>query len=211
MKKLFLSPLILLAAACSQAAAAPPPAAKVDVPAASGLQTAVFAGGCFWGMEGVFEHVKGVRSVVSGYAGGKAGDANYEQVSSEGTGHAEAVKIAYDPKQVSYGQLLRVFFAEHDPTTLNRQGPDQGTSYRSAIFPQNAAQRHAAAAYIAQLTGAHAFPHPIVTRIESGGFYPAEAYHQGFLRKNPHHPYIVMWDLPKLGELKRQFPELWRS
>jgi peptide-methionine (S)-S-oxide reductase len=211
MNKLLLTPLILVAAACSQAAAAPPPAAKVDVPAANGLQTAVFAGGCFWGMEGVFEHVKGVRSVVSGYAGGKSGDASYEQVSSETTGHAEAVKIAYDPKQVSYGQLLRVFFAEHDPTLLNRQGPDHGTSYRSAIFPQNAAQRHAASAYIAQLGAAHAFPRPIVTRIESGGFYPAEAYHQGFLRKNPHHPYIVMWDMPKLGELRKQFPELWRG
>jgi peptide-methionine (S)-S-oxide reductase len=211
MNKLLLTPLILVAAACSQASAAPPPAAKVDVPAAASLQTAVFAGGCFWGMEGVFEHVKGVRSVVSGYAGGKAGDATYERVSSEGTGHAEAIKIAYDPRQVSYGQLLRVFFAEHDPTSLNRQGPDQGTSYRSAIFPQNAAQRHAASAYIAQLNGAHAFPRPIVTRIESGGFYPAEAYHQGFLRKNPHHPYIMMWDMPKLAELKKQFPELWRG
>ena len=211
MNKLLLAPLIVAAAACSQASAAPPPAAKIDVPAAAGAQTAVFAGGCFWGMEGVFEHVKGVRSVVSGYAGGKAGDANYEQVSSEGTGHAEAVRISYDPKQVSYGQLLRIFFAEHDPTSLNRQGPDQGTSYRSAIFPQNPAQRKAAAAYIAQLNGAHAFPRPIVTRIESGGFYPAEAYHQGFLRKNPHHPYIMMWDMPKLGDLKRQFPEHWRA
>jgi len=211
MNKLLLIPLLFAAAACGQASAAPPPAAKIDVPAAAGLQTAVFAGGCFWGMEGVFEHVKGVRSVVSGYAGGKAGDANYEQVSSETTGHAEAVKIAYDPKQVSYGQLLRIFFAEHDPTSLNRQGPDRGTSYRSAIFPQNAAQRKAASAYIAQLNAAHAFPRPIVTRIEGGGFYPAEAYHQGFLRKNPHHPYIVMWDMPKLGELKKQFPELWRG
>jgi peptide-methionine (S)-S-oxide reductase len=210
MNKFLLTPLIILAAACSQASAAPPPAAKVDVPAAAGLQTAVFAGGCFWGMEGVFEHVKGVRSVVSGYAGGKPGDATYEQVSSEGTGHAEAVKVAYDPRQISYGQLLRIFFAEHDPTSLNRQGPDQGTSYRSAVFPQNAAQRHAASAYIAQLNAAHAFPRPIVTRIEGGGFYPAEAYHQGFLRKNPHHPYIMMWDMPKLGDLKRQFPELWR-
>jgi peptide-methionine (S)-S-oxide reductase len=211
MKKLLLLPLLGIAAACSQAAAAPPPPAKVDIPAAAGRQTAVFAGGCFWGMEGVFEHVKGVRSVVSGYAGGKAGDANYEQVSSETTGHAEAVRISYDPKQVSYGQLLRVFFAEHDPTSLNRQGPDQGTSYRSAIFPQNAAQRRAAAAYIAQLNASHAFARPIVTHIESGGFYPAEAYHQGFLRKNPHYPYIVMWDMPKLGELKKQFPDLWRA
>jgi peptide-methionine (S)-S-oxide reductase len=211
MKQLLTVALLGFAAACSQASAAPPPPAKVDVPASARLQTAIFAGGCFWGMEGVFEHVKGVRSVVSGYAGGKAGDASYEQVSSESTGHAEAIRITYDPKQVSYGQLLRVFFAEHDPTSLNRQGPDQGTSYRSAVFPQDAAQRRAASAYIAQLAAAHAFPRPIVTRIESGGFYPAEAYHQGFLRKNPHHPYIVMWDMPKLGELRKQFPELWRG
>jgi peptide-methionine (S)-S-oxide reductase len=211
MKKLLIAPLLLAAAACGQASAAPPPPARVDVPASPRLQTAVFAGGCFWGMEGVFEHVKGVRSVVSGYAGGKAGDASYEQVSSETTGHAEAVRISYDPKQISYGQLLRIFFAEHDPTSLNRQGPDQGTSYRSAIFPQDPAQRRAAGAYIAQLNAAHAFPRPIVTRIESGGFYPAEAYHQGFLRKNPHHPYIVMWDMPKLGELRKQFPDLWRG
>jgi peptide-methionine (S)-S-oxide reductase len=162
-------------------------------------------------MEGVFEHVKGVRLVVSGYAGGTARDASYEQVSSETTGHAEAVKISYDPKQISYGQLLRIFFAEHDPTTLNHQGPDSGTSYRSAIFPQDAAQRHAARAYIAQLNAARAFPRPIVTRIESGGFYPAEAYHQGFLRKHPDHPYIRMWDMPKLGDLRRQFPNLWRA
>jgi peptide-methionine (S)-S-oxide reductase len=211
MKKLLILPLLAAAAACGQASAAPPPPAKVDVPASPRLQTAVFAGGCFWGMEGVFEHVKGVRSVVSGYAGGKADDANYEQVSSETTGHAEAVRISYDPKQISYGQLLRIFFAEHDPTSLNRQGPDEGTSYRSAIFPQDAAQRRAAGAYIAQLGAAHAFPRPIATRIESGGFYPAEAYHQGFLRKNPHHPYIVMWDMPKLGALKKQFPDLWRG
>jgi peptide-methionine (S)-S-oxide reductase len=211
MKQLLIVALLGFAAACSQASAAPPPPAKVDVPASARLQTAIFAGGCFWGMEGVFEHVKGVRSVVSGYAGGKAGDASYEQVSSESTGHAEAIRITYDPKQVSYGQLLRVFFAEHDPTSLNRQGPDQGTSYRSAVFPQDAAQRRAASAYIAQLAAARAFPRPIVTRIESGGFYPAEAYHQGFLRKNPHHPYIVMWDMPKLGELRKQFPELWRG
>jgi peptide-methionine (S)-S-oxide reductase len=214
MKKLLIAPLLgplLGLAACAQASAAPPPPARVDVPASTGLQTAIFAGGCFWGMEGVFEHVKGVRSVVSGYAGGKAGDANYEQVSSETTGHAEAVKISYDPKQISYGQLLRIFFAEHDPTSLNRQGPDQGTSYRSAIFPRDAAQRKAAAAYIAQLSASRAFPRPIVTHIESGGFYPAEAYHQDFLRRNPHHPYIMMWDMPKLGELRKQFPNFWRG
>jgi peptide-methionine (S)-S-oxide reductase len=152
-----------------------------------------------------------VRSAVSGYAGGKAGDANYEDVSSETTGHAESVKITYDPRQVSYGQLLRIFFAEHDPTELNRQGPDRGTSYRSAIFPQNAAQRQAASAYIAQLNAAHAFPRPVVTKIEAGGFYPAEEFHQGFLRKHPDHPYIRMWDMPKLADLKKQFPAFWRA
>ncbi|HEY1606972.1 MAG TPA: peptide-methionine (S)-S-oxide reductase MsrA [Allosphingosinicella sp.] len=206
-----LGPLFGLAA-CSQAAAAPPPPApRVDVPAAAGLQTAVFAGGCFWGMEGVFEHVKGVRSAVSGYAGGKAGDANYEEVSSETTGHAESVKVTYDPRQISYGQLLRIFFAEHDPTELDRQGPDQGTSYRSAVFPQNPAQRRTATAYIAQLDAAHAFPRPVVTRIETGRFYPAEDYHQGFLRKHPDHPYIRMWDMPKLADLKKRFPAFWRA
>ena len=203
--------MLVLAAACSQASAAPPPAAKVDVPASPGLQTAVFAGGCFWGMEGVFEHVKGVRVVVSGYAGGKASEANYEQVSSETTNHAESVRIVYDPKQVSYGQLLRIFFAEHDPTEVDRQGPDQGHSYRSAIFPQDPDQRRVAQAYLAQLSAAHAFSRPIATRIETGAFYPAESYHQGFLRKNPTHPYIMMWDAPKLADLKHNFPQYWQG
>jgi peptide-methionine (S)-S-oxide reductase len=211
MKTLLPAAACLALAACSQAAASPPPPARTDVPVAARLQTAVFAGGCFWGMEGVFEHVKGVRRVVSGYAGGKASDASYEQVSSEATGHAEAVRITYDPKQVSYGQLLRVFFAEHDPTQLNRQGPDRGTSYRSAIFPQGAAQRKVAQAYIAQLSSAHLYRGPIVTRIESGGFYPAEAYHQGFLRQHPNHPYIAMWDMPKLADLRKNFPDLWQG
>jgi len=194
------------------AGAAPtPPPARVDVPATPHLQAAVLAGGCFWGMEGVFEHVKGVRSVTSGYAGGKGSDANYEQVSNETTGHAESVRIVFDPKQVTYGQLLRIFFAEHDPTEVNRQGPDEGTSYRSAIFPQDPAQRRAAQAYIAQLGGAHVFPRPIATRIENGGFFPAEAYHQGFLRRNPDHPYIRMWDAPKLADLKHRFPEMWKA
>jgi peptide-methionine (S)-S-oxide reductase len=193
-------------------AAALVPAPKSDVPAARGLQTAVLAGGCFWGMEGLFEHVKGVRSVVSGYAGGSAGDASYERVSSESTGHAEAVKIVYDPGQISYGQLLRIYFsAAHDPTEVNRQGPDSGPSYRSAIFPQNAAQRRVASAYIAQLRAAHVYRRPIATRIEGGGFYAAEAYHQDFMRRNPSHPYIAHWDVPKLAEYKRMFPQLWRS
>ena len=213
-----LAPFLLVPAA---RASSVPPAPKVDVPAAAPvqtgqlqtghLQTAVFAGGCFWGMEGVFEHVKGVRAVVSGYAGGKPGDASYDKVSTETTGHAEAVRIAFDPRQVSYGQLLRIFFAEHDPTEVNRQGPDQGTSYRSAIFPQDAAQQRVAQAYIAQLGADHVFARPVATRIEHGGFYPAESYHQGFLRNNPNHPYIMMWDAPKLTALKRNFPQYWRS
>ena len=212
MSRFLLLPLLGLVAACSQAAAAPPPPSpKVDVPAAAGLQTAVFAGGCFWCIEGVYQQLEGVKTVTSGYAGGTKETANYDTVCTGTTGHAESVKITYDPKQVSYGQLLRIFFAEHDPTELNRQGPDQGTSYRSAIFPQNPAQRHAASAYIAQLDAAHAFPHPVVTRIETGTFYPAEDYHQGFLRKHPDHPYIRMWDMPKLAALKKQFPNLWRA
>lgn len=193
------------------AAAHPIPAPKADVPASQGLQTAVLAGGCFWGMEAVFEHVKGVRSVVSGYAGGSAADAAYDKVSGERTRHAEAVRILYDPKLVSYGQLLRVYFsAAHDPTQLNRQGPDAGTSYRSAIFPQNAAQRKAAQAYIAQLVAAKAFPRPIATRIEGGRFYPAEAFHQDFMRRNPRHGYILRYDVPKLAALKTLFPSLYR-
>jgi peptide-methionine (S)-S-oxide reductase len=188
------------------------PAPAVDAPRASGLQTAVLAGGCFWGLEAVFERVKGVRSVVSGYAGGARGDATYERVSSERTRHAEAVQIRYDPAQVSYGTLLRIYFSvTTDPTQLNRQGPDVGPSYRSAIFPQNAAQARAARAYIAQLGKAGVYKRPIVTRIESGAFYPAEAYHQDFMRKNPRHPYILRHDVPKVAALKQLFPKLYRS
>ena len=185
------------------------PAPRVDVPSQAGLQTAVLAGGCFWGMEAVFERVKGVRQVVSGYAGGAARDATYDKVSSETTGHAEAIRIAYDPRQVSYGQLLQVYFSvAHDPTQLNRQGPDKGPSYRSAIFPQNAAQERAARAYLAQLGGARVYGKPTVTRLERGAFYPAEAYHQDFMRRNPRHPYIVAHDVPKVAALKRMFPRL---
>ena len=185
------------------------PAASVDVPATPGLQTAVLAGGCFWGMEAVFEHVKGVKSVTAGYAGGDAATANYSDVSTERTGHAEAIRIAYDPRQVSYATLLRVYFSvAHDPTELNRQGPDTGPSYRSAIFPQSAAQAKAARAYIAQLGAAHRFSGPIVTKIESGKFYPAEAYHQDFFDKNPNHPYIVRWDKPKVAAFRAAFPTL---
>ena len=175
-------------------------------------ETAVLAGGCFWGMETVFEHVKGVTDVVSGFAGGSASDATYDAVSSERTGHAEAVKIIYDPKQISYGQLLQIFFTvAHDPTQVNRQGPDTGPSYRSAIFPQNAGQARAARAFIASLTSAHAYKKPIATRIESGGFYPAEAYHQDFARKHPLYPYIVVNDRPKVAALKSRYPSLFKA
>lgn len=187
------------------------PRAAIDDVAARGSQTAILAGGCFWGVEAVFEQVKGVRSVASGYAGGTAATATYGQVSSERTGHAEAVRIVYDPAQVSYGTLLRIFFAvAHDPTQLNRQGPDTGPSYRSAIFPQNAEQTKVARAYIAQLTAARAFGRPIVTRIEAGRFFPAEAFHQDFFRRNPAHPYIVRWDKPKVAAFRAGFPALAR-
>lgn len=188
------------------------PAPKRDVPQARGLQTAVLAGGCFWGLEAVFERVEGVRDVVSGYAGGRAGDATYKLVGTGKTGHAEAVRISYDPAQVSYGELLRIYFSvAHDPTQPNRQGPDIGPDYRSAIFPRNAAQRQVAQDYIAQLTAAKAYQRPIVTRIEGGAFYQAEAYHQDFMRRNPRHPYILAHDVPKVQALKRLFPARYRG
>ena len=171
-------------------------------------ETAVLAGGCFWGMEGVFEHVKGVTNVVSGYAGGSASDANYDRVSTERTGHAEAVKITFDPRQVSYAQLLKIYFSvAHDPTQVNRQGPDVGPSYRSAIFPQNAGQRQIASSFISQLHEQR----PIATKVESGPFFPAEAYHQNFMRRNPAYPYIVINDRPKLAKLKKAYPQYWKA
>lgn len=192
-------------------------AAAAFLPSSSALagpatETAVLAGGCFWGMEAVFEHVKGVRSVVSGYAGGSARDANYGAVSSERTRHAEAVRISYDPAQVSYGQLLNIYFSvAHDPTQVNRQGPDVGPSYRSAIFPQTAGQRRAADTFLARLSATKAFPRRLATRIEIGAFFPAEAHHQDFVRKNPRHSYVVAHDLPKLAKLKRTYPQLWKG
>jgi peptide-methionine (S)-S-oxide reductase len=180
--------------------------------AAPRTETAVLAGGCFWGMEWVFEHVKGVTNVVSGYAGGAAKDASYDKVSSEGTSHAEAVKITYDPSQLSYAQLLRVYFTvAHDPTEVNRQGPDVGTSYRSAIFPQSPAQAQLAREFIAKVNAAHLYKAPVATRIENGGFYPAEEYHQHFAEKHPAYPYIVFNDRPKITELQRRFPTLWKA
>jgi len=193
------------------AAAQPVPAFKAGAPAERGLQTAVLAGGCFWGMEAVFEHVKGVKNVVSGYAGGSAANADYKTVSSNKTGHAEAVRISYDPAQVSYADLLRIYFSvAHDPTQLNRQGPDVGASYRSAIFPQNAAQRRIASRYIAELGATKAYRRPIVTKLEGGTFYPAEAHHQDFMKKNPRHPYILAHDVPKVAALRRIFPASYR-
>lgn len=189
--------------------AVPVPAIATDVPPAPGLATAVLAGGCFWGMEAVFERVKGVKSVVSGYAGGAKGDATYDRVSTERTGHAEAIRITYDPHIVSYGTLLRLYFSvAHDPTQVDGQYPDRGPSYRSAIFPQTPAQAAVARRYIAQLTRAKAFPKPIATKVETGAFYPAEAYHQDFARRNPSHPYIVRWDKPKIAAAKAAYPGL---
>jgi len=177
------------------------------------LQTAIFSGGCFWGVQGVFEHVRGVRKVVAGYAGGDKKTAEYEIVSSGKTGHAESVQISFDPAEVTYGELLHIFFSvAHDPTELNRQGPDTGTQYRSAIFYTDDAQKNIAQAYVAQLDKSHAFPHDIVTVIApQKGFYAAEDYHQDFLVKNPTHRYIVFYDLPKIDNLKRLFPNSYRG
>jgi peptide-methionine (S)-S-oxide reductase len=188
------------------------PAPIVDEHAgAKASETAVIAGGCFWGVQGVFQHVNGVTSAVSGYAGGDKSTAHYDLTSSGTTGHAESVQITYDPRKVTYGRILQVYFSvAHDPTELNRQGPDTGTQYRSTIFPTNDEQARVAKAYIAQLDGAHVFPAPIVTTIEPGRtFYRAEDYHQDFLTKNPTYPYIVYNDLPKVANLKRLFPALY--
>jgi peptide-methionine (S)-S-oxide reductase len=188
------------------------PPAKADQAATSGLQTAVLAGGCFWGMEAVFSHLKGVTSVTSGYAGGTRETATYDQVSSERTRHAEAIRVTFDPRQISYGTLLRVYFSvAHNPTELNRQGPDSGTSYRSAVFAQTPDQARVARAYIAQLNAAKSWGAPVVTKIESGPFFAAEAYHQDFARRNPTHGYIRTWDAPKVAALQKIFPQLWRA
>jgi peptide-methionine (S)-S-oxide reductase len=193
---------------------APFPAPAVDAPLASGKgqQTAVFAGGCFWGVQAVFQHLKGVSSATSGYSGGYVQSPSYESVSMGVTGHAESVSISYDPSQVSYGQLLMVFFAvAHDPTQSNRQGPDTGTQYRSMIFYANEEQKRIAEAYIAQLDAAKIYSRRIVTKVEPyKAFYPAESYHQDYLKNNPDNPYIVYNDLPKLENLKKDFPALYR-
>ena len=199
------------AQADSAAKELPPPA--VDIPSTSGPQTAVFSGGCFWGVQGVFEHVKGVTRAVSGYAGGNVANPNYEQVSSGTTGHAESVRVTFDPAQVSYGTLLRIFFSVAlDPTEKDRQGPDWGTQYRSELFVNGPEQERVAKAYIGQLDAAHAFSRPIVTRIDPAGpFYPAEAYHQDYLDLHPDAPYIAINDMPKVQALRMLFPEHWQS
>lgn len=201
------------AIAAEETRIAPVPAVDEPVSAAR-TATAYFAGGCFWGVEGVFSHVKGVKSVVSGYGGGPASlRVDYDKVGSGRTGYAEAVRVIYDPSQVSYGTLLRVFFSViTDPTTLNYQGPDHGTQYRSALFPQSESQAKVAQAYLAQLGKSGLWKDPIVTKIEAvGRFQPAEDYHQNFMKYNPNHGYIVRWDAPKLAAFKKLYPALYRA
>jgi peptide-methionine (S)-S-oxide reductase len=199
--------LTLVASATPRPASAQPPAAT---PA---LESAVFAGGCFWGVEGVFEHVRGVQSATAGYAGGRVRNPTYEAVSSGRTGHAEAVRVVFDPEVVSYGQLLQVFFTvAHDPTQLNRQGPDRGTQYRSAVYYDGERQRRAVGAYIDHVTRAGAYDAPIVTEVAPlAEFYPAEAYHQDYMERHPYQPYIVIHDAPKVAALRRRLPELYRE
>lgn len=189
----------------------PDPAVDAPLAAAKGKQTAVIAGGCFWGIEAVFEHVKGVINATSGYSGGDAKTAHYEMVGTDKTGHAESVRITYDPSQISYGQLLKVFFSvAHDPTQLNRQGPDRGTQYRSVIFFSDENQERIARAYIDQLNQANVFGQPIVTQVVAlKAFYEAEAYHQDYVIHHPNEPYIVINDLPKVANLRKQLPELY--
>jgi peptide-methionine (S)-S-oxide reductase len=208
----------MIVAACAGCKAAtktpvPPPASDAALAQAPGKQTAVFAGGCFWGTQSVFERVKGVVATTAGYAGGSRATATYDQVTTETTGHAESVKVVYDPSKITYGQLLRIFFAvAHDPTQLNRQGQDVGTSYRSAIFYTSAEQQKISLAYIAQLDAAHVFEKPIVTQVVPlKGFYSAESYHQDYALHNPDNPYILVCDRPKTEALKKQFPELFQE
>jgi peptide-methionine (S)-S-oxide reductase len=195
--------------------ATPLPPPEVDNPKSKSAEpeVAVLAGGCFWGVQGVFQYTKGVKQVLAGYSGGEKANARYEQVGTGRTGHAESVQIVFDPREISYGEILRIYFSvAHDPTQLNRQGPDVGTQYRSAIFYANGSQQRIAQAYIAQLDRARVFPRPIVTRVDPlQAFYPAEAYHQDFLIRNPKYPYIVINDLPKIENLKRLLPQDYRE
>jgi peptide-methionine (S)-S-oxide reductase len=203
----------LTSCAAAQEKARMVPAPAVDEAATAGEETIVLAGGCFWGVQGVYEHVKGVTRAVSGYAGGDAATAHYAMTSRGDTGHAEAVQVTFDPAQISLGRILQIYFSvAHDPTQLNRQGPDSGTQYRSAIFPADADQAKIARAYIAQLNQARVFDAAIVTKIEPGRtFYPAEGYHQDFLVRNPSYPYIVFNDLPKVAALQQLYPSLYRA
>jgi len=214
--RLLFAPLLLLAA-CQQPASAEPAllasAARIEAHEAPGLKTAIFAGGCFWGIEAVFSHLRGVKSAVTGYHGGSAATAQYERVSGGDTGHAESVKVTYDPSQIRYDQLLQVFFSVGaDPTLVNRQGPDEGTQYRSALVPLSEDQRRVAAAYLRQLGASGLWHAPIATRIEPyKAFYRAEDYHQDFAAVNPNHGYILRWDAPKVAALKRLFPALYKA
>lgn len=214
---LLLGALPMLAATQSRAAepavAIPPPALDETSPAPGGSQTVVLAGGCFWGMQAVYEHTKGITQAVSGYSGGSKETAHYQMVGTERTGHAESVSVTYDPAQISLGKILQIYFSvAHNPTELNYQGPDSGTSYRSAIFFATDEQKRVATAYIQQLDSAHAFAAPIVTKLEPlTGFYPAEDYHQDFAVTHPTYPYIVFNDLPKVENLKRVFPDYYRD
>jgi peptide-methionine (S)-S-oxide reductase len=203
----------LSAQAAEPTVVVPAPALDLPVSVGEGPQTVVLAGGCFWGVQGVFEHTKGVIHAVSGYSGGTKETAHYEMVGTERTGHAESVQITYDPKQISYGKILQIYFSvAHNPTELNYQGPDSGPSYRSAIFSANDEQKRIAKAYIAQLDAAHVFHAAIVTKLEPlTGFYPAEDYHQDFLVLHPTYPYIVFNDLPKVDNLKHLFPDFYRE
>ncbi len=193
--------------------AIPPPAMDEHATATDHAETLVLSGGCFWGVQGVFQHVRGVTKAVSGYAGGRRETATYDQVSGGDTGHAESVQVTYDPTQITYGQLLQIFFSvAHNPTELNYQGPDSGTQYRSAVFPTNDMQKQIVQSYITQLDRSKLFHAPIVTHVETyTGFYPAEDHHQDFLTLNPHYPYIVFNDLPKVEALKRMYPNLYRA
>jgi len=207
--------LLSLTACAATASNAPFPNPANDEPKTTthGTETAVLAGGCFWGMQSVFEHVRGVRQVWAGYSGGNANTAQYDVVSEGNTGHAESVKIAFDPAVISYGQLLKIYFAvAHDPTTLNRQGPDAGTQYRSEIFYANAEQKNIAESYIKQINAAKVFDDSIVTLVQPlTGFYPAEDYHQDYARKHPDNPYILINDAPKVAHLKQQFPGVYQD
>jgi peptide-methionine (S)-S-oxide reductase len=207
--------LVFAACAAADGAAKPIPAPLIDEakPGGQGSETVVLSGGCFWGMQGLFEHVKGVRQAVAGYSGGAASSAQYETVSTGTTGNAESVKITFDPSVISYGRILRIFFSvAHDPTEMNRQGPDEGTQYRSEVFFANPQQEKIARAYIGQLDRAHVFAAPIATRVDRfTGFYPAEAYHQDYLIRHPDSPYIVVNDLPKIAGLKSTYPDLYRE